>query len=224
MQKQPAEGNIPLVTQAIIIAGGALSPVCISKIQTHSAFIIACDHGAEHLRTCGIFPHLLVGDLDSISSETLQLIKDKSIPIESYPTDKESSDLELAIDAAIVRGHESIIICCALGHRTDYILANTNLLLRQKYRQINLSIIEDTECIYPLYDDETRIITNPPYERFSIILNGEGYVSIDGAVWNLDNEYIVQGASRLVSNLIKDTSVKITLKKTSGLVIFSSHK
>jgi thiamine pyrophosphokinase len=212
------------VTQAIIIAGGALSPVFISSLATRKdIFLIACDRGATYLKEAGIIPQLLVGDLDSIEPTTLADLAQQQITIEQYPIDKEASDLELAIDAAIRRGFEQITISCALGNRTDYILANTSLLLRQKYRELQLSIQEDAEWIYPLYDGVERVIIDPPHERFSVIVQGEGYVTINEATWNLDEEYIVRGSSRLVSNLIKENSVSITVKKTAGLLVFSTH-
>ncbi len=212
------------MTQAIIIAGGAISPVFISTIkESNTDFIIACDQGAEYLEQAGIQPNLLVGDLDSISEQTLSKLRLAEIPIEQHSVNKESSDLELAIDAAIKRGFEKIKISCALGNRTDYTLANTNLLLRQKYKELEISINEDNEQIIPLHNDIEQVISKPPSKRFSIILNGEGYVSIEGAKWNLDNEYIVQGSSRLVSNLVEKDSVSILLKKTSGLVVFSNY-
>jgi thiamine pyrophosphokinase len=212
------------VTQAIIIAGGAFSPVFISSLATRQdLFCIACDRGATYLKEAGIIPDLLVGDLDSIEPTALSYITQHQVAVEQYPVDKEASDLELAIDAAIKRGYEQIIISCALGNRTDYILANTTLLLRQKYRDIDLSIHEDNEWIYPLYDGVERTVYNAPHERFSVILQGEGYVTINDAAWNLDEEYIVRGSSRLVSNLIKQNSITVTIKKTSGLLVFSQH-
>ncbi|NMA68833.1 MAG: thiamine diphosphokinase [Desulfitobacterium sp.] len=67
------------------------------KVELSSyEMIIAADGGGKHVIESGHFPDALIGDLDSIEPEILELCRQKGIPIVSYPSQKDETDLELA--------------------------------------------------------------------------------------------------------------------------------
>ena len=212
--------------RAVIVAGGSFSPQSIKKLcsqlpdGSRPNFIIGCDRGASYLLDAHIAPDLVVGDLDSIGTESLNKIIAANIPVESFPTDKDFSDLELAVEAAIERGYSDIVVTCALGRRTDFMLANCVLLLRHKSESLTLSIIEDREEIYPCYTNRPVIITEKKSRTFSIVPYGhKNVVSIEGARWNLNYEPVEIGYSRLVSNIAAEQTLTVTFHEGCGLLV-----
>ena len=75
----------------VVLTGGPELPV-LGELPA-GAMVIAADGGAE----LGGPIDLLVGDLDSISAETLARIEH----VERHPVEKDATDLELALDAAL---------------------------------------------------------------------------------------------------------------------------
>jgi len=115
------------VTRAVIVCGaGALTQT--EQDALSEAFIIAADGGANDLFRLGRKPHLLVGDLDSIHPEVLKWCRGLGVTEEKHPTDKDATDGELAIEAALKLGASEILMVGALGGRADHSYANMGLL------------------------------------------------------------------------------------------------
>ncbi len=58
----------------------------------------------------------------------LAALEAAGVPLERSPQDKDESDTELAIRAALRLGHDGVLILGALGGRNDHALANIGLL------------------------------------------------------------------------------------------------
>ena len=58
---------------------------------------------------------LLVGDMDSIDPDSLDLADGSGVAIERHPPDKDATDLELAVGAAMKRGADRIIVLGGVG-------------------------------------------------------------------------------------------------------------
>ncbi len=91
--------------------------------------VIAADGGARHAEPLGVTLDLWVGDGDSIGDAGLAALEAAGVPLERARPDKDESDTELAMLAAIRRGATGIVIVGALGGaRIDHALANIELL------------------------------------------------------------------------------------------------
>nr|MBA3235343.1 thiamine diphosphokinase [Chloroflexota bacterium] len=91
--------------------------------------VIAADGGARHAETLGVSIDRWVGDGDSIGADDLAALAARGIPIERSRPDKDESDTELAIRAALARDSTGVVIVGALGGpRFDHSLANIGLL------------------------------------------------------------------------------------------------
>ena len=85
-----------------IVAGGSVSAGQVQKLQKKAENLIwiAADSGAEVLWQNGVVPHILVGDLDSLSAETLQAVKSRGqTEIFRFSPEKDMSDTYLALQA-----------------------------------------------------------------------------------------------------------------------------
>jgi thiamine pyrophosphokinase len=91
-------------------------------------FIIAADGGTRHVLALGLVPNIIVGDLDSINFD-LQPLVEKGTQVVRFSSDKNETDLELAIQHALTLQPEQVIILAALGGRLDQTLGNIALIL-----------------------------------------------------------------------------------------------
>lgn len=91
--------------------------------------VIAADGGARLAGALGLRIDRWVGDGDSLGEAGLAELRASGIPIDRARPDKDESDTELAIRAALDAGASDITIVGALGGvRFDHALANVALL------------------------------------------------------------------------------------------------
>src|SRR3954451_6681075 len=91
--------------------------------------VIAADGGARHAQRLGVTLDLWVGDGDSLGEDALAELVAAGVPVERSPADKDQTDLELAVDAALARRSVGLVIVGALGgERVDHALGNVALL------------------------------------------------------------------------------------------------
>lgn len=87
----------------------------LQKLDFSDSLIICADGGIHHANALGLTPHIWVGDRDSCTVEI-----SKETETYFYPTDKDFTDTNLAIDCALKRGYKDIIFISALGGRLDH--------------------------------------------------------------------------------------------------------
>jgi thiamine pyrophosphokinase len=69
----------------------------LAKFITSEDYLIAVDGGLRHLLKVDKIPHLLIGDLDSVSTAEVARMNQLGVEIRRYPTQKDETDLELAL-------------------------------------------------------------------------------------------------------------------------------
>ena len=90
--------------------------------------VVAADGGARLAGRLGLRIDRWVGDGDSLDAAAIERLRTRGIPVELVPADKDESDLELALAAAVAAGATEVTILGALGGRLDHELANVALL------------------------------------------------------------------------------------------------
>lgn len=93
-------------------------------------FVVAADAGGEWCMSLGRIPDLTVGDFDSAAPGALRRLRSAGIDVAEYPAEKDESDLDLAVAAAIARGADSVTLTACSGGRLDHTLASVGSLLR----------------------------------------------------------------------------------------------
>ncbi len=100
----------------------------IGKILKDADIIIAADGGANLCRSQQITPDYIIGDLDSITYENLEFFSEsKFIEI----TKQNHTDLQKALNYALMLNPTKIKIISAFGKRADHTLGN--ILIFQNY-------------------------------------------------------------------------------------------
>ena len=128
------DGSPAAVRRAIVLADGDVAER--SEIDAAwpgwsdgIAVVVAADGGARHAVRLGLPIDRWVGDGDSIDPGALDVLRAEGIPIDLVPADKDESDTELAIAAAVRAGADEVIVLGAFGgRRLDHAIANLSLL------------------------------------------------------------------------------------------------
>jgi thiamine pyrophosphokinase len=106
--------------------------------------VIAADGGARHGAALGLRLDQWIGDGDSIERAELDRLVAQGLPMRLVSSDKDESDTELALEAAITAGATSVTILGALGGpRADHALANLALLLHPALGERRATIYDE---------------------------------------------------------------------------------
>ncbi|MGD8352663.1 MAG: thiamine diphosphokinase [Pseudomonadota bacterium] len=160
---------------ACICCNGEIGDTAGAKSLAGGAdLLIAADGGAVHLADMGLIPHVIIGDMDSITHDMFADYENiRRIP---FPRDKDLSDSELSVQWAIEHEAKRILMLGALGGRPDHAFGNVIILKRfpglvglwdDGYLHLSLSSGQDLTLqtlpgavisLFPL-DDDTRIRT-----------------------------------------------------------------
>lgn len=203
--------------RAIIFVNGNLSdPGQAKKNIRKTDFLIAADGGANLIEKLKLTPNIVIGDMDSIKPELLK--KYKSI---NYPRKKDRTDFELAVDYCFKNKFQEIIIFGILGDRIDHMMANIFLIakIQTQNSKIKIKIIEGKKEIFVL-NKEIAIIGKVGDEVSIIPVSKklEGIVT-NGLEYQLNNEVLLFGSTRGISNVMTKASVKISAVNGTALII-----
>lgn len=211
--------------RSLIVLAGDLKkgPYLSSLIKEEYDFIIAVDGGFSHCLDLGIVPDFLIGDLDSISKESLFLAGGMGVTIEKFPSKKALTDSELAFKLAIEEQVSFTYLIGALaGKRADHFLANI-FLFNQFYDKIHFQIVDGYQKISLLESQKKFLIEGEQGDYISIIPFGTDLIGLEGEgfLYSLNNLSIERGHSLGLSNELIERKASIYLKEGKGLVIQS---
>ena len=182
--------------------------------------IIAADKGLEFLYQYKIVPDVIVGDFDSVSKKVLShYVGEKTISIYQHDSKKESSDTELAIEAAMELEHYELLILGATGNRLDHFWGNVQSLKRALDAGVEGIILDSKNKVRLLNGDYVLKKSESFGSYFSLFPLGGTVekVSLEGAKYPLKNESLTPWNSRFISNEIVEEELKITFD--DGVVV-----
>jgi thiamine pyrophosphokinase len=106
--------------------------------------VVAADGGARHAARLGRTIDQWVGDGDSLSAAAIETLRAAGVPIRLSPVDKDESDTELAVAAAVAAGAARLTVLGALGGpRVDHGLANVWLLAHPSLADRRACLLDD---------------------------------------------------------------------------------
>jgi len=204
--------------KAVIFAGGKIEDYDrIKNYLKGSSLIICADIGIEHAFRMGIVPDLLVGDMDSISPATLEKAQKLGIEMENFPSEKDLTDTELAVDIALSKGAQEAIILGGLGDRPDHSLANIFLMVSFLKRGLKLKLVGENWEMF-LVDKMTEICGKKGDILSLIPITPEAVgVKTEGLYYPLKGETLLMGPARGISNVFLEDTAKVSIKQ--GLLL-----
>ncbi|MHC5279313.1 thiamine diphosphokinase [Listeria kieliensis] len=106
---------------------------------------IGIDGGAKRLLELGIPMKKALGDFDSLSSEELEALKQQVADVTEFPAEKDLTDTEIGLIAAMEELPDVIRIFGATGGRMDHLLANLMMLTKPEFEQA-IPLVEMIDC------------------------------------------------------------------------------
>lgn len=113
--------------------------------------LIAADGGLDHLLSLGMNPHLVIGDMDSVSSipAGVKLIR--------HPVKKDYTDTYLAYKYGKEKGYSKFVIYGGTGGREDHTFANYCLLLDGKINGDDVILIGEKNKTYVAMNEKIKV-------------------------------------------------------------------
>ena len=203
-----------------LVASGELAADDVRWLD-RAAMVIAADGGASSLDRLGRRPDLLVGDLDSVEPAQVAGLERAGVPVQRHPADKDATDTELAVRAAIESGATEVVVLGALGgDRLDHELANLLLLVDPRLLTVPARIVRGPVTVRGLQAGSLAL-DGAVGDLVSLLPVGGDAVGITttGLRWPLEAATLRIGRSRGISNEIVSVPASVALEGGSLLVV-----
>lgn len=192
------------------------------------AAIVAADGGARHAPMLGLAIDRWVGDGDSLGEAGIAELVAAGVPVDHVATDKDQSDTELAVMAALERSPSAITILGALGGpRIDHAMANLTLLSMPALAGVDVRLVAA--------DSRVRLLRAPGSDGSPTSVELDGRigdlvsllpvggdavgVSTVGLAYPLDRETLFDGLTRGLSNRRTAAVASLMLRAGRLLVV-----
>lgn len=217
----------------IVLSGSLTAGPLLDRLLTPRDHVVAADGGSDHLRLLGIAPNLVVGDFDSIKPAGRQWIERQEIAVHRYPTAKNATDSEIALDASLSalppdsRPEDvELVILGALGSRPDHVLGNQMMAASLAERGYRVVMSDGISLIYALAGPGRQQIDLHQFPETdwavsSIAVSREATgLTYAGLQYPLDHFTLPFGSSRGLSNKPAKPDSVIEVSLTAGTILF----
>ena len=212
--------------KVVVVASGGLEAIDVAHLDD-ADLVIAADGGAESLDALGRRPDMLVGDMDSVGAALAERLEAVGTEVERHPSDKERSDTELALEAALARGATEVVLLGAIGgDRLDHELANLLLLADPGLAGRDVRIESGSSTARVLRGGERMALAGSVGDLVSLLpIGGDASgVTTDGLRWALDIAPLRLGRSRGLSNEIVSAPASVSLERGTLLVVETNSR
>jgi thiamine pyrophosphokinase len=224
----------PLRPHAVLLADGAVPARAVLEEAWPGwddgvTLVVAADGGVRHATAFGLAVNRWVGDGDSTEPAELEALEAAGVSIDRVAVEKDESDTELALLAAIAAGAEVVTILGGLGGvRVDHALSNVALLQHPAlgHREARLYDEAGARLTLLVGPDErgqpvARDLTGRVGDLVSLVPLGESAhdVETNGLRYPLTGERLVLGRARGLSNVRTAPMARVSVGSGRLLVI-----
>lgn len=206
----------------LILGNGRWEGTGPAGLAAQADYIIAVDGGLVKALRHGIRPDLVIGDLDSLGRKGRAELDKHGIEVVTHPSEKDQTDLELALDRAIALKPKRLVLFGVLGARLDQSLVNIFLLEKAARAGIAAEIVAGRERVY-LVRDRLELEAEPG-DRVSLLPLTEVArgVRTSGLRYPLNDEDLHRYSSRGISNEVIASPARVELREGLLLVVHRS--
>jgi len=196
--------------RAVIIANGWLNQGIVLSPED---LLIAADGGARHCLEKDLHPAYVVGDMDSLDTEQVARLESQGSQFVRYPSRKDQTDLELAVDLAQNLGYSEVLILGALGARWDQTIAN--IMLPAARPALRITLVDGDQEIHLLRTGEQIRLPGEAGDIVSLIPLASTATGIrtHNLEYPLEGEDLFIGSTRGVSNVMTASPAIVELEK-----------
>lgn len=204
--------------RAYIYVGGMIDPTAITDRPREGDMTLAADSGWNNAELLGVTPQILLGDFDSIGRAELPPAQE----ILQVPSEKDRTDTQLALDLALSRGADDLIIIGGLSGRLDHTLSNLGALEYLAERGAH-AVITDGFNRVRFLRNTGALIARGEYTYLSLIAvdHVAKGVFVDGCKYPLKNAKLTRNCQYAVSNEITGNCALVEVRRGALYVVES---
>jgi len=202
----------------VVVAGGHPLGGTVPSLPG-GTIVIAADGGVDRALALGLHVDVAVGDFDSVSAAGLAAAEAAGARVERHPAAKDATDLELALDAAIVLQPTRIVVVGSGGGRLDHLLGSVLLLADERYAAAEIDAYLGDAYVSVVRG--SRTLAGTPRDLLTLLpVHGaaEG-VTTEGLEYPLQDETLPPGTSRGISNVFSTSEARITVARGCLLAV-----
>ena len=198
--------------QQLLVLGGR--PPALSWLQevSHGRILWAIDHGIDVCHKADILPEYLLGDWDSASHDAWHWAVAQGIPANTYPSEKDLTDTQLALERLPQDGFA--LITGAFGGRFDHTFAN---IFSCAHAKTSCCLADEKEILLFLKGTmELYISCKETPQAISLLpITDECHgVTIEDVHWPLKDACLLQHTPTTISNVLEDkNSFSVSVQK-----------
>lgn len=209
-----------------ILANGAWNLEWGTKVLKTVDYLICADGGANHAVLSERLPEHLIGDMDSVTPENLKQCEQAGCIIERFPSEKDETDLELALicaeEQACLMRERDIWLYGATGKGIDHFMGNIALMLSYARKGYRIRLVDPEHEAWVLQGRES--IRRSPGQKLSLIaLSERAVLTTEGLYYPLQRGVLLQDSPRGISNVFLGQEAVIQVHEGWVMVILPSN-
>ena len=205
--------------RAFIYTGGTVHPNLVTEHPRADDLTIAADAGYHNAVLLGERVDILLGDFDSIGNFPAEGDFERI----QVPVEKDLTDTQLAVEVALERGAEEIVIIGGLSGRLDHTLSVLAITEDLYDRGFHVTVTDGQSRVRYVHSTST-LIAKSAYKYLSLIAADAVVkgVSVEGCKYPLSRATLRRSLQFAVSNEITGNVALVSVKK-GGIFIIESQ-
>jgi thiamine pyrophosphokinase len=215
----------------LVIAGGSapaagLSGVLgLSGLLAPGVLVVAADSGVDHALAMGMTPDVAIGDFDSVSDAGLATVADAGGLVIAHRSDKDATDLELALGYAAATGTGRIVVVGGTDGRLDHLLAAAVVLTAPDLAGVEVTAHFGRASLFVVRPGRPVTVTGVPGQVVTLLPVGGPATGVrtDGLRFALGGEQLDPWSARAVSNEFVTPTATVAVDGGVLLVVLPGH-
>ena len=206
--------------KAFIYTGGTIYPENITEHPKSDDIRIAADGGYNNATLLGEKVDIALGDFDSLGKAADEI--PENVEKIKVPAEKDETDTQLAVNLALSRGADDLVIIGGLDGRLDHTLSNLAILEAMSEMGVHCVMTNGQNRARYIRSTST-LIARSGFKYLSIIAADESVkgVSAEGCKYPLKNARLSRKFQYAVSNELVGNCALISVKKGGVFIVES---
>ncbi len=202
--------------RAFIYLGGDILPENITEHPRADDLSIAADCGLRNALALGERVDIVLGDLDSAGDIKLPENAERL----TFPPEKDLTDAQLAVEAAVARGADDLVLIGGLDGRLDHTLSVLGILEDAHGRGLHAIALSGYNRVRYLVSTST-LLPRSGYKYLSLLAADRRVrgVSIEGCKYPLKNATLSSRLQFAVSNEIVENCALVSVRRGAVYVV-----
>lgn len=231
------DGPEPPPNLIVLLIGGDPGSIgWAPSVSETPVLVVAADSGLDAAAAAGLRVDHVVGDLDSVDLSALAAAERAGAVVHRYPSDKDATDIELALDlvVALVAAADRpsfapaaqlepfrLLVLGPGGGRLDHLLGDLLVLAAPRLSHLDVTGRIGRATITVVHPGRTRRISGRHRDQVSMLpVHGAARgVTTAGLRWPLDRADLVAGTTRGISNELVANEASVTVQVGTVVVV-----